>query len=332
MDGESAASGSHGGKGEVAESSPNIGSVSVKPPAFEEQSVSKWFMILESMFFTARISVSATKFHHTLSHLPLSVVTRLDDGLIEQKDYDQLKKTLIGLFSKSTPELFEELIDKTKISFSKPTVYLHEIRKLGKQLGLSDDFLKIKFLKALPDTIRPIIVAKENISLDEMAQAADCIMEYEAGKGSSVFSVGALSRTDYGNASNGSSSDPRQSRDYDNHNQPRYNSYSHNRGSSNAVKPRDYSSHSSRNNYGNHSIQSRSYSNVRVNYFSDDIPPNVRSFHENQRPRVCRSHIYFGDYAKNCKPWCILKSNDLPMQPNSRNASRSSSPVGRQGN
>ena len=127
-----------------------IGHVAVKPPAFEENSVSKWFKILESMFYTARISVSATKFHHALSHLPLNVVTRLDDDMIDDKDYDKLKSTLISMFSKSTPELFDSLIDKNKICFSKPTVYLHEIRKLGQQLNLNDDFLKIKFLKGLP--------------------------------------------------------------------------------------------------------------------------------------------------------------------------------------
>ena len=106
---------------------------------------------------------------------------------------------------------------------------------------------------------------------------------YEVGKGSSVFRVGASSRTGYGNTTSSSSSDPRQSRDYENHNQPRFNSYSQNRGSSNAVKPRNYSSHSSqsRNSFGNNNMQSRSHSNVRVNYLSDDIPPNVRSIHEN---------------------------------------------------
>ena len=78
-------------------------------------------------FFTTIISVSSTKFHHTLSHLTLNVVTGLDDGLTEQKDYDQLKKTLIALFSKSTTEL----VHKTKMFFSKPTVYLHKKRKLS---------------------------------------------------------------------------------------------------------------------------------------------------------------------------------------------------------
>ena len=178
-----------------------IGHVAVKPPAFEENSVSKWFKILESMSYTVRISISATKFHHALSHLPLNVVTRSDNDIIDEKDYNKLKSTLISMFSKSTPELFDSLIDQNEICFSKPTIYLHELRKLGQQLNLNDDFLKIKFLKGLPDNIRPIIVAKENMTLDEMACAADCIMDYEAGKGNSVFSVNGPPRVNYGDVS-----------------------------------------------------------------------------------------------------------------------------------
>ena len=139
------------------------------------------------MFFTSRISISATKFHHALIHLPLNLVTRLDNDIIDEKDYDKLKSTQISKFSKSTPELFDSLVNKNKICFSKPTVYLHEIRILGQQFNLNDDFLKIKFLKGLSDNIRPIIVAKENMTLDEMARAPDCIMDYEAGKGNSVL-------------------------------------------------------------------------------------------------------------------------------------------------
>ena len=70
----------------------------------------------------------------------------------------------------------------------------------GLASSFSDDFLKIEFLKVVSDTIRPVIVAKEKIYLNKMTHATDYIMEYEAGKCSSVFSVGASSRTDYVNA------------------------------------------------------------------------------------------------------------------------------------
>lgn len=57
----------------------------------------------------------------------------------------------------------------------------------------------------------------------------------------------------------------------------------------------------------------------------------VQPFHQNQRPKVCRAHLYFGKQAKWCKPWCQWpgKSSTLQLHPSSRSsspASRSSSP------
>jgi len=46
---------------------------------------------------------------------------------------------------------------------------------------------------------------------------------------------------------------------------------------------------------------------------------SVRPFNANQRPKVCRAHIYYGPAARTCKSWCKwpTKSN-CRMEPNSR--------------
>lgn len=53
------------------------------------------------------------------------------------------------------------------------------------------------------------------------------------------------------------------------------------------------------------------------------IPIGLRPYNPSQRPRVCRAHIYFGQAARTCKPWCCWpkKRQDLQMQPSSRPAS-----------
>ena len=275
----------------AAESS--IAHVAVKPPAFDEQSAARWFKILESMFFNAKITTSRTMFHHALANLPVGVVNRLTDSTIDNANYDELKKSILNIFNKSAPELFESIVGRNNISMTKPTLFLNEIRKVGQQLGLNDDFLKIKFLKGLPDTIRPIIVAKKDITLDEMAHAADCIMEYEAGQAVNVYAVDA----------------PKPQR------------------------KENWSSNRSTNNYPNNYSNNRNfktdhaYQHTRINYSVDSVPIGVRSFHENQRPKVCRAHLFFGDNARNCKPWCILRNNSVNMLPNSRVGSRSNSPA-----
>ena len=62
----------------------------------------------------------------------------------------------------------------------------------------------------------------------------------------------------------------------------------------------------------------------------------VTPFSQNQRPKVCRSHIFFGPEARNCRPWCTWpnksKCTVAYSRQNSRNTSRSSSPNNTAGN
>ena len=46
----------------------------------------------------------------------------------------------------------------------------------------------------------------------------------------------------------------------------------------------------------------------------------IRPFSAGQRPKICRSHIYFADKAKYCKPWCKYpnKPSNIQMQQSSR--------------
>ena len=55
------------------------------------------------------------------------------------------------------------------------------------------------------------------------------------------------------------------------------------------------------------------------------LPVGLRPFHHDQRPKVCRAHLYFGRKAKYCKPWCEWpnRNSSLNMQPSSRTGSPS---------
>jgi hypothetical protein len=58
------------------------------------------------------------------------------------------------------------------------------------------------------------------------------------------------------------------------------------------------------------------------------IPFGLRPFRPNQRPRVCRGHLYYGENSRTCKKWCRWpnKSEDLKIEASSRPPSRTSSP------
>lgn len=50
--------------------------------------------------------------------------------------------------------------------------------------------------------------------------------------------------------------------------------------------------------------------------------PNVRPFHNNQKPRICRAHIYYGRFARTCRSYCEWPDKQgVKIQPNSRPSS-----------
>lgn len=50
--------------------------------------------------------------------------------------------------------------------------------------------------------------------------------------------------------------------------------------------------------------------------------PGVRPYKQNQRPKVCRAHLYFGTSSRTCKAWCQWPAKDTcRITPNSRPAS-----------
>ena len=82
-----------------------------------------------------------------------------------------------------------------------------------------------------------------------------------------------------------------------------------------------------------HSVKSHSTNNPRQASSSQSRPPStsssgVQPFHQNQRSKVCRAHVYFGSQAKWCKSWCQWpnKPEHLQIRPTSRPGSPSSRP------
>jgi len=60
------------------------------------------------------------------------------------------------------------------------------------------------------------------------------------------------------------------------------------------------------------------------NNSSQGIPFGLRPFHANQRPKICKAHLYYAEKAKSCKPWCRYPDKrNCKIQPSSRSASPS---------
>ena len=80
-------------------------------------------------------------------------------------------------------------------------------------------------------------------------------------------------------------------------------------------------------------LQTTSAPTPQKSTFKSEIPIGLRPFHQKQRPKICRAHIYYADAARTCKPWCKFTTNKqgLKIQASSRPTSstnlESSSPT-----
>lgn len=68
-------------------------------------------------------------------------------------------------------------------------------------------------------------------------------------------------------------------------------------------------------------------------HYSSRVPPvqnqknyTVRSFYPNQRPRVCNSHIFYGNRARHCRPWCQWPNKPASVLADSQKTPRNSRP------
>lgn len=297
--------------------------LAIKPPIFSATSSVGWFNILEAQFVLKNITVSNTKFYHALSALPADVVSQLPDALIQAKDYASIKSAVIAFYEATKPELFEKLI-RTTVMSGRPSANIRELSSLATKAGVGEELVRHKFIQTLPSSIAPVLAANKTMSLTELGSLADELLPLIK---NSVMNVQDTTEEVELSNINQAAYTPKPK-------QPTYPSFPTHSPSSQQYQqsyppqhyaPQSYPSqryslqtYSPRSSYPAH----QSYqSSQRNNY---NLSAGVRPFSPDQRPKVCRGHLYFGRKARHCKPWCQwLDKSGCEIQPNSRPASPS---------
>lgn len=264
--------------------------VTIKVPQFMEKCVEGWFAVLEAQFELNRITVSSTKFYNALSHLPTNIICKLTKEILESKDYNLLKDSVTSTYERSKSEMFEELLSATKMS-GKPSIFLQELQVLGSRIGVCEDLIRHKFVKGLPSHISPSIASHVDISLNKLGKIADDMLALcgqESSSTSSIFNVN--NKTD---------------------------------GRSRSRERGSYSGSGSRS-------RSRETGNNPQRYESNNtdnqLPIGIRPYMVDQRPKTCRAHLYYGNKARTCKPWCQWPSkSQCKVTSNTRSSSPDSS-------
>jgi hypothetical protein len=268
--------------------------VSIKVPKFVEESPSTWFIILEAQFQNVGITVSKTQFYHALSKLPVSTVQRIPRSIITGEDYDDLKNNVVSNYEATKPELFESLMSKA-IYTGRPSAYLSEIRQIADKIGVGDDLVRHKFTQSLPPNVRPVIATQKKLPLDALGTLADELLPmFESNANISSVGENSSYRANSHNFQNAGNS------------------------SSYANNTRNFQNAGNRYNRPNTKEPERTAGRQHM---------GLKPFNENQRQKICRAHIFFGEKARTCRTWCVWPNKEgVTVTPPSGNASRESSP------
>lgn len=158
-------------------SPPPVNAVALKLPTFWTSRPEVWFTQVEAQFATRQISVDATKYNYVVAALDNTTAAEVEALLINPPDdnrYDALKEALISAFGKTQSQKDAELLSLSGLGDRKPTGLLRYMRSLNAN---PQTLMRALFLQQLPSDVRRVIASSDTLDLDELATAADRIME-----------------------------------------------------------------------------------------------------------------------------------------------------------
>lgn len=176
----------HTGDGAPLQSSDaNLATVNLLLPPFWPKNPRVWFTQVEAQFHLRRITTQLSRFYHVVASLPPNVADEIDDVLTEpprEDAYDHLKSILLERTTASERSRIQQLLTAQELGDRRPSQLLHQMRQLlGPQATDSQDrILRELFLQKLPQGMRMVLAAADDMPLDRLATLADRTAEYSA--------------------------------------------------------------------------------------------------------------------------------------------------------
>jgi hypothetical protein len=286
-------------------SSPSNSIPLITLPVFIPESPRVWFRNIEIIYESKNILNDDDRFKSLILSLPIDIQLILENI----HTYVEAKSLIMSKYSKSENEKITEALSNFSLEGDKPSIAFMRLKSKLNCIGvLKESVIKHQFTQALPSKIRVLMASHDNSSLEDYVKIADSVMEsYSIEKDCGIYriqqSAGQIPQSDGQTVSSnmyyGNNNLNNFNKAYENNNIDRYDSNSH-------------------------QFNNNSYNSSK----NTEIPYWLKPFNKNQRPVICRAHMYYGPNAKFCKHWCQWqnKSNYLKMQPTTPYNSRPSSP------
>ena len=155
----------------------SVQAVSLKLPEFWPDDPEVWFARVEAQFATRNITQDATRFDYIVSTLDNATASEVKAVVLHpptENKYDAIKHALLAAFSKSQAQKDAELLSLSGLGDTKPSALLRRIRSLNND---AETLRRALFLAQLPPEVRGVLAGQAIDDLDELAQAADRVIE-----------------------------------------------------------------------------------------------------------------------------------------------------------
>ncbi|XP_064462468.1 uncharacterized protein LOC135373138 [Ornithodoros turicata] len=175
---------------------PPVAHVAVWLPPFWTFNPTIWFLKVEAQFQLAGITTQATQYRHIVAVLPPDIALEVDDILSSpqgESPDDQLKDAILQRTTASERKRLQQLLTAEELGHRRPSQLLRAMQALigDRAAAFDDSLLRELFMQRLPPQVQMILTTASSLSLSELAQHADKIVEVT---GPSVAAVSALSQ------------------------------------------------------------------------------------------------------------------------------------------
>ncbi|XP_064468262.1 uncharacterized protein LOC135378982 [Ornithodoros turicata] len=160
----------------------HVAAVSLKLPSFWPAEPVVWFGQAEAQFALRGITNQLTKFYHVVAALSPTEATEVRDLVASppaHTPYDTLKAELIRRTSMSEQRRYQRLLTQEELGDRTPSQLLRRMRQLlgDRPDALDDSLLRQLFLQRLPANVCMVLAAADNMSLNDLANLADRVLE-----------------------------------------------------------------------------------------------------------------------------------------------------------
>jgi hypothetical protein len=147
-------------------------------PTFYKASPDIWFLQLDSIFRSAKVTTSAAKYHLVVGSLDTKMLTILQDLLHDPgpTPFETLRARILEEFGDSERQRVQHLLENEQLGDRRPSHFLQHLRALAGDL-VTDGLLKSLWLRGLPVRIQELLTVVNNDNVDDMAKVADKAME-----------------------------------------------------------------------------------------------------------------------------------------------------------